>query len=169
MTDIRYDLRDYRDLYAKLRRDVVRFKEEPSGDHLFNAMVTAWCLADWLLAHLTPTDAMWPGLTALSGKTPGQAGRDSSVLHPAMQICRDIAEASKHGKLNRPALAVTDVRATDGTYGSAIYGFSRYGDTGRRYAVVADGVMHDAKDILSEVLDLYDRFLTDHGLLDDSP
>ena len=168
MTDIGYDLRDYRDLYAKLRRDVTRFNEEPCGDHLFNAMVTAWSLADWLLADLTPTDAMLPGLTALSGKTPGQAGRNSSLLHPAMQICRDIAEARKHGKLDRPALAVTGVRATDGRLGGGfLLGFSRLNQTKHRYAVFADGQMHDAEDILGKVLAHYDEFLSKHALLDE--
>lgn len=167
MTDLRYDLATYLDLYAKLKRDVARFVAEPSGDHLFNAMVTAWCLADWLVVDLGPTATpeMLLGLRALSGKAPGQRSRDYQHLADPMKMCSDIAEASKHGGLDRKTRIVSDVVPTDGTYGSGIYGFGRYGETRRRYAVIAGGKMHDAEDVLSEVLALYDGFLTEHGLL----
>lgn len=170
MIDIRYDLRDYRDLYAKLRRDVARFNEEPCGDHLFNAMVTAWCLADWLVADLpNATNAMLPGLRALAGKAPGET-RNNEHLDPVMQLCRDIAEASKHGKLSRSSLVVRGVRATNGTLGGGfLLGFSRLNDRKHRYAVFADGGLHDAEDILAKVLALYDAFLAEHNLLDVEP
>jgi hypothetical protein len=42
MVDLRYrELNDYRDLFAKLKREAKRFEEDPSADNLFNTMVTA--------------------------------------------------------------------------------------------------------------------------------
>lgn len=162
--DIRYDLRDYRDLFAKLKREADRFDRDPNGDNLFNTMVTAWSLADWILKDITPTPSMVPDLLLLTGKVRHDGRRDPSKMDPMMQICQDVADASKHGVLDRARVVVSQVRPTTSTYGNAIYGFTAYGDLTLRYAIFAHGSLYDARDVITAVVDLYEAFFTKYGL-----
>ncbi len=64
MTDIRPRGFDYRYLFAKLKLEAAQFRADPTPDNFSNTLVTAWNLADWILADVTPTPAMESDLLA---------------------------------------------------------------------------------------------------------
>ena len=169
--DLRHDdLLDYRDLFAKLERDVAAFAEAPGGDSHFNATVTAWCLADWILADLArdvAPEGMEDDLLCLTGrrKHRDKIGKDYGAMYEEMRICRDVAEGLKHAVLNRGDIRTERVVATDGRYGKALFGFSRYGDPTVRYAIRVEGKSVDALDVLNAVMERYREFLTRQALI----
>jgi hypothetical protein len=159
MVDIRYgDLKDYRDLFAKLKREAERFEKDPSADNLFNTMVTVWCLADWVLADAELTPDMNDSLLNLTGRTPFDGKRDISKMSTEMRICKDIANASKHAMITKYSPEVKMVSFTDGTYGSGPYGFGPYGGGGRRFAVVIVDEIYDAQKVITKAIAQYDDF-----------
>lgn len=165
MVDLRYgNLKDYRGLFAKLQRNVDTFVANPSDDILFNAMVTAWSLTDWVREDVTLTPEMDADLLALTGKAAD--GRvDHDQLSTAMQICKDITNGSKHAKSTRYIPKVTKIAQTSGTYGNAIYGFSRYGVSGKEYAVVIGEDVHNAQTVLKEAVAQFEQFFVKYNLI----
>jgi hypothetical protein len=122
-------------------------------------------LADWILADAKLTPSMNAPLLELTGKTSFHGKRDSSKMSPEMRICQDIANASKHARITMYTPDVKSVSFTDGTYGSAIYGFSRYGDSSRRFAVGTVDTMHDAQEVIKQVIAQYNSFFEDWSLI----
>lgn len=94
------NLRDAKDLYAKLQHDNARLKSSPADEYAaFDFFVTAYHLLEWLY----PGDA---------GGTQRKAHLDSDVN---LQICRDIANHSKHWQANT-VKTFKDVVATEGGF-----------------------------------------------------
>lgn len=166
MVDIRYDIRDYRDLFSKLKREAGRFEEDPSADNLFNAMVTAWSLADWVWSDVAVTREMVTYLTRITGQTRRNGTYDYAEMDPYMRMCHNIATASKHGLVdNRRAIIVSEVGAEEGGYGDGPYGMGPYGG-GRFYVVYCGDEAYSASEIVEHVIHLYEDFFATFALLD---
>ena len=86
-----------RDLYEKLQREAARLTANVNGDNLFNFMVTAWHLQEWIGKG--------------SPRTHPDFAADLTRLrtNPHVQICKDIDDSSKHFRLDRRRRTVTDV------------------------------------------------------------
>jgi|GEM_PF-4525658 len=166
MVDIRYgDLKDFRDLFAKAKREAERFEKDPSADNLFNTIVTVWCLADWVLQDVKLTPAMEDDLLTLTGKTrPGEKGRNIAKMSQEMRICKDITNASKHAKITQYHPEVTTVAFTDGTYGNGLYGFSKYGG-GRAFAIRMGDDLYDAQAVITRAIAQYVSFFEKFNLI----
>jgi hypothetical protein len=163
MTDLRYgSLKTYRHLFDKLQRDIAAFGSSPTDDTLFNAMVTAWSLTDWVWEDIDRSPDMDDDLLLLTGKD-SEGKSEPERLTTTMQICKDITNGSKHAVIRRYTPQVTRVSFTDGSYGSGLYGFSRYGG-GVAYAIVVGEDLFDAQDVLETALVQFQQFFSKHGL-----
>ncbi len=163
MTDLRYGrLKGYRDLFDKLQRDVAVFSSSPTDDALFNAMVTAWSLTDWIREDIELSKDMDDDLLLLTGKD--STGKSDWVrLSTTMEICKDITSGSKHAVIRQYPPQVKRVIYTDGSYGSGLYGFSRYGG-GEAYAIVVGEDVFDAQDVLAKALVQFQEFFSKHDV-----
>jgi hypothetical protein len=164
MTDLRYGkLKNYRDLFAKLQRDVATFAASQTDDALFNGMVTAWSLTDWIREDVDLSPDMDVELLPLTGRdSEGKSLPDR--LSTTMQICKDITNGSKHAVIRRYTPQVKRVVHTDGSYGSGLYGFSSYGGGNNAYAIVVGDDVYDAQDVLEEAVAQFQQFFSKHKL-----
>jgi hypothetical protein len=101
---LRYGLQTAHDLFDKLQRDVQLLDEEVTSDRMFNVVVTARHLAEWIEK---------------------ERGIRLNELHDTdlFKTCRDIANASKHFELTKQT-EVDEVSSSRG------YGVGRYGKGG---------------------------------------
>ncbi len=72
---------------AKLERDALLLREEVSSDRFFNFVVTAYALVDWIRKDPVVPRSAKKALPQFRSK-------------PEIQICRDLANASKHFELD---------------------------------------------------------------------
>ena len=106
-----YGLRTSKDLLAKLERDAQLLQEEVSSDRFFNFVVTAYSLVDWI-----GNDPAVPA----SAKTALTQFRHKSEI----EICRELANASKHFQLDPRRYPNPMVASSDSEQG---FGVGRYG------------------------------------------
>jgi hypothetical protein len=137
-TDLRYEgLKDYRGLFAKLKRDAGAFAREASADHLFIAMVTTWSLTDWVMADVQVTSEMHADLLKMTGRTKSGDNTRYGQLTMSIRICRDLAIGSKHAIITSPS-EVNNVEFSDGGFGMGPFG------GGDNYYILIDENPHDA-------------------------
>jgi len=109
-----YGLRTARDLLAKLERDAQLLREEVSSDRFFNFVVTAYSLADWIQNDPSVPGSAKAALTSFRGQS-------------QIQICRDLANASKHFQLDPHRNPNPTVASADSDQG---FGVGRFGAGG---------------------------------------
>jgi hypothetical protein len=157
--DIRYDIRDYWDLFAKFEREVARFDTDPSPDNLFNAMVTGWSLVDWIKSDPQVSRVAKDDLKLLTNRpAPNKPAPDGFL-----RLCADVATSSKHAVISHYEPSVSQVEALEGRYGEGYYGLGRYGG-GRYYAIHTKSKIYDAWEILQGAITFYKNFFTRHGM-----
>ncbi|MCM0018399.1 MAG: hypothetical protein NBV67_00230 [Tagaea sp.] len=112
-----FGLENCRDMLAKLEWEIERYREASPHDaasltHIaFNAAVTAWQLADWVCADITPAQL------ARLGVADGNAFKRKVLRESrAVYLCRQVATASKHAFVSDHFDETVDsvVNATDG-------------------------------------------------------
>jgi hypothetical protein len=106
---LRYGLQTARDLFDKLQRDVQLLDEEVTSDRMFNVVVTARHLAEWIEKE--------------SGIDRINELRDTDLFN----TCRDIADASKHFELSEDMAKQTRVDEVSSERG---FGLGRHGKGG---------------------------------------
>jgi hypothetical protein len=149
-----YGIRTARDLLAKQERDAQLLREEVSSDRFFNFVVTAYSLADWI--QNDPT-------------VPASAKADLARFRstPAIQVCRDLANASKHFQLDprrNPNPAVTAADSERG-FGVGRYGMGGYGVGEEKITVLhSAGNSIDGLDVMEDALRECKQFFTTHGM-----
>ena len=148
-----YGLKAPRDMLAKLRREHARLKKEVSSDDVFNFVVTAYHITDWI-----KNDPSAP--------TAAKADLDSMYANTYIAVCRDLANASKHFALDKNYKGqVTAKTSAISGYGVGRYGKGAYG-TGEQSIVVVltDGQRFDVLSLAQEVVNAWDAFFAKHGL-----
>src|ERR1041384_1356745 len=102
-----------RELYSKLERDASALRTLVSPDSFFNFVVTAWSLCDWAEKDpiLSPT-----------------AHKDAAGVRATrwLQICRDLANGSKHFRVTTYTPSVSTTAASRG-YGVGRSGVGAFG------------------------------------------
>jgi hypothetical protein len=98
-----FSMADPRDLYVKLLYEIKWLEETPNWDQTrqayiaLNGAITAWHMAEWLAAGLTPAQkaklSKFAGTKIDSAASVMQYARKSS---PALHVCRQIATGAKH-------------------------------------------------------------------------
>jgi hypothetical protein len=143
-----YGFQTPRDLLEKLKRDGDRLWSDVTPDNLFNYVVTAWSLIDWIKNGPAVGDPVL------------ESARKMLLDDPYLQVCRDLTNHSKHFTL-RYSPSVTGV-ASVGGYGTVPYGSAGYGQG--TYAIQAGADTYYVHDLIGEVLLLYETFFATYGL-----
>ncbi|SRR6266487_708322 len=148
-----YGMKTPRDMLAKLQRERARLDNEVSGDNLFNFVVTAYHIIDWI-----KNDPSVP--------TPVKTDVQSMYSNTYVAVCRDLANASKHFALDKNYKgSVTAKTSATGGYGVGRYGKGGYGIGEQSIVVVlTDGQRFDALELAQKVLDAWGAFFATHGL-----
>ena len=145
-----YGLQGPRDLLAKLKREAAKLEGEVDSDNVFNFVVTAWHLQEWI---------------GKSASLPAAAAKDLQQLRkdPRLQICRDIANASKHVTLTYVPSVTKSTVVPPAVYGQAVYGMSKFGGKAD-VDIEAAGVTYSMRYLKNEVVQLYEDFFLGNGI-----
>ena len=132
------------DLYQKLRRDADRLEKLVTPDDFFNFVITAHSLCDWAERD--------PSLSSTA-----HAAVANVRVTSWMQICRDLANGSKHFEVTTYNASVTGSHGDVG-YGTGRYGVGAYGVGEWSITVEHDGSTHDALAVVVEVMAVWHDF-----------
>ena len=158
-------LRTPRDLYEKLQREAARLAANVNtvnGDDLFNFVVTAWHLQEWIRKR--------------SPRTHPDFDTDYArlIANPHIRICRDLANGSKHVRLTYGDQTVTKVERritrAPARFGMAEFGESQFGDGLGASTLIVTAVhagkqtAHGIRGVVAGVLQAYDDFAAKHPL-----
>ena len=147
-----YGLRTARDLLAKLERDAELLRQGVSSDCFFNFVVTAYSLLDWVQNDPRVNQAAKSDL-----------GRFRSTQ--SIQICRDLANSSKHFTLDPKRNANPTVQSADSDRGFGVgrYGAGGYGVGEEKIAVLLDnGAAQDGLAVMESTLRDWKEFFAQH-------
>ena len=134
------------DLYEKLKREADRLKKDLSGDNLYNFVVTAYHLLEWVQ------------------KDPNKT-HDPAIIKEVrnnrhFKICRDLANASKHFEITNYKPDVSDATNAKARYGRAEYGASEYGQTEDKIFIETENGRVDCSDLINKLLEVYCKVFT---------
>lgn len=143
-------LQTVRDLLGKLERELGRLQSDVSADTYFNFAVTAYHICDWIEGDST---------------VPNAARRDLPNVRRLLpiQVCRDIANGSKHFRLNYTNAVVADATCIAPSYDVGRYGAGPFG-VGESVIQVtlADGTLRDGLELAREATRLWRDFFARH-------
>lgn len=149
-----YGLKTAKDLFAKLERDAGLLQDEVSSERFFNFVVTAYSLADWVQNDPSIPTAAHNDLANF---------RSTNEL----QICRDLANASKHFQLDpkrNPNPAVTSTLSEQG-FGIGRFAVGGYGVGEEEISVdLSAGNTMNGLDLVQNMLKAWQQFFTKHGI-----
>ena len=147
-----------RDLFEKLKRDAQKLDTSTSADSLFNFVITAWHLQEWVENGPAQSD------TRL--RTAIRDLRDADEL----QICRSLANSSKHFKL-RPGsdAGVTGIEIeiiSEGAIpGRMRPGYIVLGSVPQEEQVISrNGSRVRVNSFVTRVIAIYEDFFMEHQL-----
>jgi hypothetical protein len=139
------------DLFAKLTRELSSLEralidgsDTGVSDAIFNFSVTSYHLRDWVQAHEPRLESLLESLFTAS---------------PELQACRDIANSSKHLKIERY------IPTTDEVFVSASPPLPEYGTRGRIKIRMNDGQKFEVQDWAAASEDTWRTFLVQNKLL----
>lgn len=149
-----YGLKTASDLLSKLDRDAKLLREGVTSDRFFNFVVTAYSLVDWV-----KNDPAIPQ----PAKSDLKRFRSTKVI----EICRDLANASKHFSLDPQRNSnptVSDTKSDQG-FGIGRFGVGGYG-VGEEKISVFLGANNsiDGLDLVEETLRDWHHFFSNHGI-----
>jgi hypothetical protein len=140
-----------RDLLEKLRRDAALLDGEVTSDKLFNFVITAYSLIDWVKNNPTLPSPVRKAVLAM-------------YQDPWVRVCGDLATAAKHFELDRRAPITLEAESQRG-YGCGRYGKGVYGVGEEQIEVkLSDGSSIPCLELATDVIKAWDRFFTSHGL-----
>ena len=146
-----FALQDANDMLAKLHHEHERLEREVTSYNLFNYVVTAYHLIEWV-----ERDPVVPTATK----------RDLASIrqNPYIAVCRDLANANKHFKLKRAYKGrVTSEATSKSGYGVGRYGAGTYGRGEESITIVlTDDTKYDALALARSVADVWDAFFARH-------
>lgn len=146
-----YSFEKARNLFDKMSREASVLEEDVSGDKAFNFVVTAYHLKDWI-----EKDSSVP-----------QAARDDLRTIRAdrhFQICRDLANASKHMVITRYQPSTAGASSSNG-YGIGRFGKGAYGVGEESIEIThTDGSVINILQLKNEMMSLWTDFFSRHGI-----
>jgi hypothetical protein len=149
---LRYGLKTARDLFEKLKRDADALRAGVASDGLFNFVVTGYHLCEWV--------AKDPSLST-AAKAEAEVFRDEEVI----QVCRDLANASKHWTITYYTPSVDTAESRQG-WGCFRWGRGTWG-VGEEETVITmkSGGSYNALELKDRVVALWEAFFSKHGPL----
>jgi hypothetical protein len=140
-----------RHLLEKLRRELARLEAEVSSDTFANFVITAHSICDWIENDPSVPAAARSALPAMRVKE-------------KLQVCRDLANGTKHFRLNYPDATVVDATCTT-AYGMGRYGVGPHGVGEPTIQIsFSDGRLTDGLTVAREVMAEWQQFFSDHGI-----
>ena len=147
-----YSFKSAKDLFAKMQRDAEALEKCVSGDAAFNFVITAYHIKDWVKATN-------PGM----GR---KAKQDLQSLfnNKYFQLCRDLANASKHMDITRYDVTMADITSNQG-FGVGRFGKGPFGVGEESIKVTSSsGEEVDILKLKDEVLELWRVYFSKHDL-----
>ena len=152
-----------RDVFEKLKRDAALLEAEVNGDTVFNFVITAYHLIDWITK--APTQ----------GSAVQKKDVDTLRNNPYLRMCRDLCNGSKHVSIDstsrpyRNHPPVVDATVVEPNRGfrlgiSTLGGGHTLGGPRETISLHVGTVVYDLRDVTREVVDLYEAFFAQHGL-----
>lgn len=138
------------DVRRKVERELARLEAEVTSDTFFNFAVTAYHLCDWIAKDAT---------------LPKEARRQLATVRKQLpiQICRDIANGSKHFGVNYKDFVVADATCVAG-YGIGRYGAGSYGVGEASIEVtLADGELLDGLNVARQATTVWQEFFAKYA------
>ncbi len=142
------------DLFRKVERDRTALEREVTPDAVFNFVVTAHALCDWV--QKDPTLSRTAKLGAV----------DLARTNEWLRACRDLANGSKHFTIDRYHPLVEHADAASG-YGRGRYGVGAYGGGEWCITISWDGNTYKALDLVARVCEAWTAFFQDQAMKDD--
>ena len=146
-----YSFEKARDLFEKMDRDAESLEKAVSGDTSFNFVITAFHLKDWV--EQDPS-------------VPQSAKDDLGRIHGNryFQICRDLANASKHMVITKYQPSAADTLSSQG-YGVGRFGKGAYGVGEESIKIThSDGSVITILELKDEMMSLWTDFFIKHGI-----
>jgi hypothetical protein len=146
-----FGLQDANDMLAKLHHEHEGLEQEVTSYNLFNFVVTAYHLTDWVEKDPVMPPAAKRELASI---------RDDTYI----AVCRDLANANKHFKLNRNYTdRVTSEARSKRGFGVGRFGAGPFGRGEESITIVlTDATEHDALALARSVIDIWDAFFARH-------
>ncbi|WP_152527055.1 hypothetical protein [Halomonas sp. PBN3] len=143
------------DVFRKVERDWADLNSNTTPDALFNFVVTAHSLVDWVQND--------PGISDLAKRECEKLAKTDQWL----RACRDLANGSKHFVINRyePTVEYSDVSSG---YGKGRYGVGVHGQGEWSIIVSWNGGRYPALKFADHVVDVWSTFFRNHDLTDNS-
>jgi hypothetical protein len=118
LMNLTYSFKKARDLFDKMIRDADALEDTVSGDRAFNFVITAFHLKEWVEQDHSVPQSVKDDLGKISN-------------NKYFQICRDLANASKHMVITRYQPSTADASSIQGwnvgRYGKGPYGVGEEG------------------------------------------
>ena len=141
-----------RDLFEKLVRELARLEQEVSPDTFANFVITAHSLCDWVDKDPAISPAAKAALPGMRAKA-------------LLQVCRDLANGTKHFRLNYPNAVVVDATCIT-AFGAGRYGVAPYGVGEPTVQItLSSGAAADGLKVAREVTAEWRAFCTTHGIV----
>lgn len=143
-----FGLQNASDMLAKLHHEHERLEREVTSYNFFNFVVTAYHLIEWVKRD--------PVVSPATKRDLASVRQDTHIA-----VCRDLANANKHFKLNYKG-QVTSATSRSG-YGVGRYGAGTYGRGEESITIVlTDESEYDALALARSVADVWDAFFARH-------
>ncbi|NOT20633.1 MAG: hypothetical protein HOP24_10265 [Sideroxydans sp.] len=140
-----FELRTPRDMLEKARREHQRLAERFDIDNLFNFVVTAYHISD----YIRKTGAV------------AQVALDTFLQDQDIKDCRDLCDKGKHLTLTKRSDPITHVWS--GCFGGAPFGVLPFGG-GDKWVLFTGDREVDIKWLAERVLTKWELFFATHGL-----
>ena len=141
-----YHFNSSQDIFEKLQRDSEILERETSGDGVFNFVITAYSLWDWIQKD--------PEFKSVLNDTL----KKKIWQNKYFRVCRDLANASKHMEITyKPS--VSETRLTGG-YGTN-YGLDYGMGAGHIVISLDNGEIIHFSELKSEIMNLWTNFFDD--------
>ena len=146
-----YSFNKARDLFEKMSRDAMSLEETVSGDRAFNFVITAFHIKDWIKQdHSVPQSA--------------KDDLKNIYANKYFQICRDLANASKHMIITEYQPSTGDVSSQQG-YGVGRFGKGSFGVGEESIKITySDGSVISILELKNEMIFLWTDFFHRHGI-----
>jgi len=147
---LRYSLKNAKDLFNKLKRDINLLEDEVNSDRFFNIVITAFHIYDWIKNDDSFSEVIKNDLKSIF--------RNKIFL-----ICRDIANSSKHFKLNYTPNTIS--ADSQQGFGKGRYGKGKYGKGEESITIkYSDDFEINALDFSHNILSLWNSFFSKHNI-----
>lgn len=137
------------DLYHKLKCDAATITKAVTPHNFFNFVITAHSLCDW--AERDP-----------SVSSTAHAAVANVRVSPWLQMCRDVANGSKHFEVTSYEPSVTDSHGDVG-YGSGRFGRGDYSVGEWSITLEHNNNTHEALTVVAQVMAVWHTFFEEYG------